>query len=60
MKTVIGLLKSKTFWFNVITGTLSIVDSLNGNAIPVQYKAAIIAIGNVFLRLITTTPVETK
>ena len=60
MKTFIGLLKSKTFWFNVITGTLSIVDALNGNVIPAQYKAAIIAIGNVFLRLVTTAPVETK
>jgi hypothetical protein len=60
MKNLTGLLKSKTFWFNAVTGALSIVDIMNGNAISPEVKALIIAVGNVALRFLTTKPLSEK
>jgi hypothetical protein len=60
MKTALNLLKSKTFWFNAVTGTLMILDSLNGKIVPVETSSIIIAVGNVILRLMTTKPVSEK
>ena len=54
------LLKSKTFWFNIITGGLVVVDQLTGKIIPTEASASIVAIGNVILRLITTQSVSQK
>ncbi len=58
--TIGKLLKSKTFWFNAITGTLTIIDQLNGKIIPTDISATIVMIGNVILRLITTKPIAEK
>ena len=60
MKHFLGLMKSKTFWFNAVTGTLSIVDALNGKLIPVEISGTVIAIGNVILRLMTSTAIKDK
>jgi hypothetical protein len=60
MKHLKGLLKSKTFWFNAITGVVSVVDALNGKLIPAEISGTIIMVGNVVLRLLTTKPVSEK
>lgn len=58
-----SLFKSKTFWFNLITGLLAVSDVL---PIPVEYQALIVALGNVVLRFLTdkavhvVTPKEVK
>jgi hypothetical protein len=60
MKNLLGLLKSRVFWFNAVTGTISVVDALTGKLIPTEVSGTIIMIGNVILRLITTKPVSEK
>ena len=60
MKTLKGLLKSKTFWFNAVTGTLEIVNLLNGNVIPAGAASTIIAIGNIALRFLTNKALADK
>jgi uncharacterized membrane protein len=54
------MVKSKTFWFNLITGALVVTDQLTGKVIPAQYSASIVAIGNVILRYLTTKPINEK
>lgn len=49
--------KSKTVWFNVVTGIIVIADQLSGKAIPVEVSAVIVSVGNVILRLITNKAV---
>ena len=60
MKKLNGLLKSKVFWFNAITGTLEIVNLLNGSLIPHEAAAAIVAIGNIALRFVTDKGLDQK
>lgn len=57
---VLGLLKSKTFWFNVVSGGLSLVNNLQGEVIPNETAATIIGVGNILLRMLTTKPLEKK
>lgn len=58
--TLRGLLKSKTFWFNVTVGIIEIVDVLNGKVIPLEISGAVIAVGNIFLRFLTKKPLSEK
>jgi hypothetical protein len=60
MKNAMKLLKSRTFWFNAITGAITVIDALNGKVIPVEISGAVVAIGNVVLRLLTTKSVSEK
>lgn len=48
------LLTSKTFWFNLIGGILSVAGS---GLVPVKYSAPVMMIGNVILRMLTNTAV---
>lgn len=59
MKHLKGLLKSKVFWFNAVTGTLEIVNVFN-TVIPHEVSAAIITIGNIALRFLTDRPLNEK
>lgn len=59
MKKLKGLLKSKVFWFNTITGTIEIVNICNA-FIPHEVAAAIIAFGNIALRFVTDKPLSEK
>jgi len=60
MKNAMKLLKSRTFWFNAITGAITVIDALNGKVIPVEISGVVVAIGNVVLRLLTIKPVSEK
>jgi hypothetical protein len=60
MNAIIGAFKSKTVWFNVITGVLAVVNELSGKVVPTETAATIIAIGNVILRFVTTKPLSAK
>lgn len=60
MKAVLGLLKSKVFWANVITGALTILDEATIKCLSAENKALIIAVLNVFLRFVTNKPLADK
>lgn len=61
MNNLLKLARSRTFWFNVVTGALIITDQLTGSkVISPEVSASIVAIGNVVLRLITTKPISEK
>lgn len=42
--------KSKTVWFNIITGALTVVSALSGNIIPTEISAIVIAGGNLIIK----------
>lgn len=52
LKTTLGLLKSKTFWFNAATITLELTSLLTGIIAP-GTGTLINALGNIVLRVIT-------
>jgi hypothetical protein len=53
-----ALLLSRTFWFNILAGGLQVADWAGGLGYIAQpYGAAITAIGNVILRLLTSNPI---
>ena len=52
------LWQSKTFWFNVVTMLIGIVQVIsNTYPIPTEWLALIVGIGNLFLRMLTDKPV---
>jgi hypothetical protein len=59
MDSVKGALKSKTVWFNVITGVLEIAN-LFATVLPPGTMTAINVIGNVALRFVTSKPLSEK
>jgi len=61
MGTLTGLLKSKTFWFNVGTGLLALLQqTLTDGGIDPVYLSSFVALGNVGLRAVTTKPLAEK
>ena len=51
---------SKTFWFNILTGGLALVDQLSP-MLPENLRGAIptiVMVGNILLRFVTTQPVS--
>lgn len=60
MKKIKGLLKSKTFWLNVIGGAAQIINATSGHWIPVEQAAGIQAILNVIVRMMTNKPLDDK
>lgn len=60
LQKIRGLLKSRTFWFNI--GTLAVESGavLGLLGIPPGTITAINALGNILLRTITTKPLEDK
>lgn len=59
MNSVKGLLKSKVFWFNVITGVLELV-SVFGGVLPPGTATSINVVGNIALRFVTNKPLSAK
>lgn len=59
MRKLKGLLKSKTFWFNLFSVAAGIPAVLGGALSP-EILASISAIGNIGIRLITSQPLENK
>jgi uncharacterized membrane protein len=60
MKKLIGMLKSKTFWVNILGMCLQIVNKLQGEIIPVEAAVVIQTVVNILIRLITKDAVEDK
>jgi hypothetical protein len=60
MKQLTGLLKSKTFWLNVIAGTTAVVNALAGPWIPNEVAIAAVAVLNIINRFLTTKPLSGK
>ena len=50
-----SLFTSKLFWFNLLTGAAALVNVI---PLPPEYTAVAVAIVNIGLRLVTTTPVH--
>jgi len=59
MKKLKGLLKSRTFWFNIATLVLELSNLLVG-ILPAGYITVINALANVGLRIITNKSLEEK
>lgn len=57
MDVIKNALKSKTIWFNLITGIVSVAGAW---PIDPAVSALIVAVGNVVLRFATTVPLEEK
>lgn len=55
-----GFFKSRTVWFNIITGAVAVVSALQGKVVPVEAAGYILAIGNIFLRILTNEGLEEK
>lgn len=58
-----GLLTSKTFWFNVLSGAVGVATTLGQSAVASNPKvqagfAAFVGIGNIILRFLTDQPIE--
>ena len=53
-----SIFASKTFWFNVITLAISLGQGQLGIQLPADVSAAIIAVGNVLLRIVSSQPVR--
>lgn len=52
---------SKTFWFNIIAGSVEIADKLIGtNIVPDKILLEVIAAGNILLRFVTDKPLDQK
>ncbi len=60
MKALLGLLKSKVFWANAITITLTILDEATVKCVSAENKALIIAVLNILLRFATNKPLTEK
>ncbi|MBI4835917.1 MAG: hypothetical protein HY817_01520 [Candidatus Abawacabacteria bacterium] len=58
MQKAKSLLKSKTFWFNLLAAGTSIALQASGTQIDPQVQAGVLAAGNVLLRLITNKPIS--
>lgn len=57
--TLKGLLKSKVFWFNTITGALELTNALAG-VVPPGTALLVNAVGNIALRFLTSKPLNEK
>lgn len=57
MNVIKNAIKSKTIWFNLITGIVSVAGVL---PIDPAVSALIVAVGNVALRFVTSVPLEDK
>lgn len=56
----VGLLKSKTFWLNVVGGALSVVNAVEGELIPPETAVSIVAGLNIVNRMLTSKPLTEK
>lgn len=59
MDTLIGAMKSKTVWFNIFSLMASAGGMMAGVLTP-ETIAALVALGNIGLRFLTTTSLSDK
>lgn len=59
MDNIKGLLKSKVFWFNVVTGALEVTNALAA-VVPPGTAMGINVVGNIILRFLTTESLADK
>ncbi len=55
-----GLLKTKTFWVNVVGGTLQVINHELGGIIPEEVTIALQVLVNICVRIVTRKPVWEK
>lgn len=61
LKKLKGLLKSKVFYFNSISGVLILAQQLSGaNILSAKDLVVILAVGNFLLRFFTKLPLDQK
>ena len=57
-----GLLRSKTFWVNLLTGAASLLTAVGGIALlppsVAPYLVSALAVVNIFLRVLTSKPIS--
>ncbi len=50
---------SATFWFNIAAGVYEVLANFGGfDNVPPEYRAAILVVGNLLLRVKTTKPIS--
>lgn len=54
-----GLIRSKTFWFNMLTGALELANSY-GSYVPAGSVTTLTIVGNVLLRFLTDQSLADK
>ena len=59
MDSVKGLLLSRVFWFNVVTGILELINTFSG-LLPPGTAMALNVVGNIALRFLTKEPLAAK
>ena len=59
MDSIKGALKSKTVWFNIITGAMELANAFGG-FLPPGVAMTVNVVGNVMLRFVTSEPLEAK
>lgn len=59
MNSIKGLLKSKVFYFNLITGAIELVNAF-APFLPPGTAMAVSVVGNVLLRFFTDKPLSEK
>jgi hypothetical protein len=60
MKKLIGLMKSKTFWVNILGIGGVIVNEATGELITPEHAGIALAVLNIILRIVTKKPLEEK
>jgi hypothetical protein len=59
LTSLAGALKSKTVWFNIITGAMELANAFTGT-LPQGSAMVINVVGNIILRFLTTQSLATK
>lgn len=59
MDSIKGALKSKTVWFNIITGAIELTNAF-APFLPPGTAMAVNVVGNVLLRFVTDKPLSEK
>ncbi len=59
MDKLIGALRSRTVWFNIVTGALEVANLLTGYA-PAGILVGVNVAGNIALRFLTAEPLAAK
>jgi len=60
MNVLIGYIKSKTFWLNVLGVAVQVINSNTGQWFPVETGIVIQGFLNLIVRALTTKPLERK
>lgn len=53
-----SILESKTFWINILTVAVAILNGTYGEIVPPEIALPVLAVINILLRIVTRQPVK--